>query len=385
MSTILQGMEEQKQRKLQSKIPSWAGVEGLQLPQSLALEQCSSEQSALFKASLLASLLPESAIIADFTGGLGVDSWAFAGRFSKVFHFERDAALSAIFEHNIGLLPHKASVYCRNAEITPDFLGQLEEEGFRADCIFLDPARRNREGGKVFLLEECSPNIMELLPRLALLSPRLLLKLSPMADITMLIRRLGHNSAGFKLSRIVVLGIKHEVKELLVLLENGQPASETELHIVNNNISLNISQIQPGIALDGTSSERPFLLEADSVLLKAAAQDLAVQVFGAQKIAPQSRLFLCGKELERHFGHPLLNFYKIFRVEENLPFSKENLRELSVRHPRLEVSSSLQGLSSEELQKRMKVRSGLAPNGLHYHLFACRQEQAKRLLLCSGV
>ena len=157
MSTILQGMEEQKQRKLQSKIPSWAGVEGLQLPQSLALEQCSSEQSALFKASLLASLLPESSSIADFTGGLGVDSWAFAGRFSKVFHFERDAALSAIFEHNIGLLPHKASVYCRNAEITPDFLGQLEEEGFRADCIFLDPPAATAKEARCFYWKNAVP------------------------------------------------------------------------------------------------------------------------------------------------------------------------------------------------------------------------------------
>ena len=225
----------QARRKLRGKLPSWYAVPSLHYPLPLSAEQCSSEETALYKASIICNQaddkrsrccvpktvpptaheweghIPER--IADLTGGLGVDAWAFSRVCEKVLYNEMKPELVAAAEHNFKELGVE-NVEISNRVIekgkVKDILGD-----FKADVIFLDPARRDDVGRKVFMLEDCSPNVLELLPELYDACPKIMLKLSPMADITAVCRQL----AGVK--EVHVVEADGECKELLLLLEKG--------------------------------------------------------------------------------------------------------------------------------------------------------------------
>ena len=153
------------------KLPSWAAVDGLFYPPHLNMEQCSSEQTARYKASLLKG----GQRYVDLTGGFGVDFYWMSQGFQHRFYIERDEALCAIAEHNFRLLGRPCSVCCCN---TATYLTEMEH----ADVVFLDPARRDEKGARTFGIEDCTPNVLELLPLLRIKADTIVLKLSPMLD-----------------------------------------------------------------------------------------------------------------------------------------------------------------------------------------------------------
>ena len=265
---ILAGLDDDRARKVARKLPEWAAIDGqrreagldaLEFPSALALEQCSSTATARYKASLAASCgtaagtasgnratlgtvrgrgpssdgrgrakrdvsggscpLPGAEAgmtVLDLTGGLGVDSWAFSQVAERVEYYERDAELAAAAGRNFAKLGvGNIEVHCET--VTPDT--ELPE----ADLIYADPARRDAAGRKVFLLEDCTPDILTLLPMLLRKAPAVLLKLSPMADLTMLTGRLGPT-----LREIHVVELDGEVKELLCLL-SGPLSAEPDI------------------------------------------------------------------------------------------------------------------------------------------------------------
>ena len=246
-------------RKLRTKVPEWYAVPSLIYPFRLSGEQCSSSETARYKAWLASGLrlegvppqtvasrpLPskmgpsllcgrgwpqvgdqtahanERLKIADLTGGMGVDAWAFAQVAEEVLYNEMQVELVRATELNFRELGVE-NVRFRNCRVEP---GKVREvlDGFRPDVIFLDPARRAEDGRKVFLIEECQPDVLGLLPELFEASRYVLLKLSPMADITMACKRLG---AHVKEVHVVAAG--GECKELLFLLDRdweGTPAT----------------------------------------------------------------------------------------------------------------------------------------------------------------
>ena len=171
-------------RQIREKLPSWFENGQLVFPAKIAAEQCSSEQTAAYKQELIG----ESWTICDLTGGLGVDSWAFSEVAEEVLYNEMNPALAAAARHNFKALG-VTNIFIRNSEATSDSLKDIFGD-FRPDVIFLDPARRDSAGKKVFLLEDCSPDVLKILPELFGISRFVLLKLSPMADITMAVERL---------------------------------------------------------------------------------------------------------------------------------------------------------------------------------------------------
>ena len=244
-------------RKLRDKVPQWHAVPSLVYPLRISGEQCSSSATARYKASvaLAASqqaLLTENACchvppdavastfgpkclpsgmarggkrIADLTGGLGVDSWAFAQVFREVLYNEMRPELADAAVHNFRELG-VTNIQVRNCALVPSGMASADrpENGrtvseilgpFRPDILFLDPARRAANGRKVFRLEDCQPDVLRLLPELLSACPRLLLKLSPMADITLVCNQLGC------VREVHVVSADGECKELLLLLEAG--------------------------------------------------------------------------------------------------------------------------------------------------------------------
>ena len=340
--------------------------------------------------------------VLDLTGGLGVDSWAFSRVAERVVYFERKEELAEAARRNFERLG-AANIEVRCETVTP------ETELPEADLIYADPARRDAAGRKVFLLEDCTPDILTLLPILLRKAPTVLLKLSPMADLAMLADRLGS-----ALREIHVVELDGEVKELLCLLERDHEPAET--HIVIAKLT-HPSFTDPSTSFAGLTGESPrftfseeqeavaqyavevrpgdTLLEPCAALLKAGAFRLPCARWGLQKLAPSTHLYLLPGAKTGHFAlgdgnngmpgaktlssAPGIGFFKAWQVQDVLPFGAAAFRQLKQRYPRADVTSRNMPLGSAELQKKI----GLAPGG-DVHIFACRLADSSSILIVTA-
>ena len=346
-SEILQKEKEIQAGKLREKVPQWAGYE-IEIPESINLEQCSSSSTAIYKSSLI-----EGNSIADLTGGLGVDCWAFSRKFGKIFYNDRNSVLAEAVRANFSRLG------CDNVEVSAleaeEFLGTLPE----VDWIYADPARRDGCGKKVFLLEECSPDILRLQDRIFGKAPAMLVKLSPMADITMLVRRFGG-----KLQEVHVVGNRDEVKEILCIVRKDWNGScriiATDLE---NTISSSPEELEASKAEIRSPEEGMFLFEPAPALMKAGF----FNILGLPRIAVNSHLYLSA---DCH------GFGKNYRIIEVLPFSRKSIDEVAKKYPHCEVSCRNIPVRSEELRKKMGVSSGDDA-----HIFATADSKGNKLLI----
>ena len=189
----------QGRNKAKTKIPFLSDIQGIIFPQGISLEQSSSEATARYKASKQTG---KKCI--DLTGGFGIDSYFFSKQFEEVIVLEKNQELFQISKHNFEVLgADNVRIYNKTAE---EFLGDFNE---KVDMIFVDPSRRNMNK-KVFLIEDSSPNLLEILPKLKQLANEVLVKLSPMLDLSQIIKTLPN------LSAIEVVSSQGECKEILV-------------------------------------------------------------------------------------------------------------------------------------------------------------------------
>ncbi len=395
-------------RKLRTKVPEWYAVPSLIYPFRLSGEQCSSSETARYKAWLASSLrlegvppqtvasrplppqaagpsllcgrgwpqvsggTPSSLNVADLTGGMGVDAWAFAQVAKEVLYNEMQVELVRATELNFRELGVE-NVRFRNCRVEPGKVGEVLD-GFRPDVVFLDPARRAEDGRKVFLIEECQPDVLGLLPELFVASRYVLLKLSPMADITMACKRLG---AHVKEVHVVAAG--GECKELLFLLDRdwegapatfiveggavmeipGQAGNDEDSQAGNDGPSLVIST-------GAKRSGEIWLFEPGKALLKAGAFDLPCARFGLTKLGQHTHLYV-GEAVPED----LRPFGKVFEVLEVLPLNNRTMKEAGKRLPQAEVTARNVPMTSDLLRKKL----GCASGG-DIHLFGVRVEAA---------
>ena len=335
-SSILQDLDRSERRKLDAKMPSWAGVD-IKVPAAINLQQCSGEEAARYKASLL----PEGARVADLTGGLGADGWAFSQRAKALWFNERDAVLLNAVKHNFGLLGVQNAEY-HSFDIGPDSIGwQMSLEAFKPDVIYLDPARRSAAGKKVFLLEDCSPDVLKIMPRLLVLAPQVMIKVSPMADLTMLQRRLEG-----VLSELIVVGAAGECKEVLSICLKDAVFDGVRLHEDGEDYAPDC-HCEPG----------QLLFVPSAAMIKSGLGPGMCLMGYSEALAP---------------------FGRFWQVIENLPFASSVIKEVGRRYPQAEVTARGVQLSSEALMAKMKTKPGGS-----VHIFACVLNGTRRLLICS--
>ena len=197
------------------KIPSWKEIEDIWYPKHLSLEQCSSEITARYKASLL-----QGDSLTDLTAGFGIDCSFLAAGFQSVTYVERQEELCEIAAHNFPIL-NLNHITVRN-EDGVDHLKAMSP----VDCIFLDPARRNEHGGKTVAISDCEPDVAELEELLLSKANRIMVKLSPMLDLTLALKELEYTQ------EVHIISVNNECKELLLLLGQN-PSAEVPIHCVN--------------------------------------------------------------------------------------------------------------------------------------------------------
>lgn len=343
--------------RMKSKVPQWYKVAGIVYPNSLCAEQCSSSVTAFYKADLCRRILKgrENVTIADLTGGLGVDSWAFSGVAQRVIYNEMNPVLCHHVEENFRKLGlYNVTVSC--SEVVPGAVSSIVPS---ADLIFLDPARRSSTGSKVFLLEDCSPNVLELTAELMACAPNILIKLSPMADIAMIASRLGSN-----VREIHVVGDGGECKELLVWMDR-EWTGDYSIHV--GDFSFTLLQEREAMAMmlneEGLDKIKSgILFEPSKALAKSGAFNLLSQRFSLLKAGRSTHLYFTDNgDYERLEGYG-----KIFRIHDVFPLGKAGFKACAAAYPNSEVSSRNVPMSSDELRKRLKV----SPSN-NYHIFGC--------------
>lgn len=342
-------------RKLRDKVPAWHACPALDYPASLPLEQCSSEETARYKQAFV----PAGSRIADLTGGLGVDSWAMSAAAASVDYCERDGALCAAARHNFPLLGDGNIRVHEGDGIA--WLAQ-DTEGF--DLIYLDPARRGKAAQRVYDIADCEPNLLEVKELLLQHAPRVLAKISPMADISRTLRQLPETR------ELHIVGAGGEVKELLLLLEPARPAAPL------------IVAAEGGIRFTFHPDEEPaaevryaahignFLFQPARVLRKAGAFRLLSARYGVAKLAPSTQLYTADAPVDGFPG-------RRFTVEEVIPWSKAAIQDLRRRFDRLELTALNFPLATDALRQRLGI-----PGGGNRHLFATTLNQTKILILC---
>ena len=346
-SDILSAIDDGTRRRFSSKLPTWAAA-GCSVPTSLSLEQCSSEATAAYKASLV------SGTLADMTGGLGADSYAFSRRCVRVLYHERDRVLVATAQSNFALLG-ASNISCIIAETGPDTVFP------DCDWTYLDPARRSATGRKVFLPEDCSPDFLKLLPGIFEHCPKVMVKLSPMADITMLSGRIGRH-----LKEVHVVGTEGETRELLCIIERDWdgPFDIVAVELPGDPVRFSMEDIRHEAGHFCTPMPGMTLWEPSSVMMKSGAYRLA----GLPALGPSTHLFIGGNGLPG----------KEFHILEVHPLNKAAIKDIGARYPRAEVSARGIPLTSDELRLRLK-----AVSGERIHIFGAGTPEGRLLIVTS--
>lgn len=399
---ILKQMDSARTGKLSSKLPQWAAVEGIRIANSLALEQCSSSGAALSKARFVAEIAEggpvgadggvtvaaDSLKLADLTGGMGVDSWAFSQYFSKVWYNEMQTDLCQASKENFQLL-ERDNILCNKYLIDINQTDWLESlKAFSPDVVYLDPARRSSTGSKVFLPEDCSPNFIALLPVLKRLAAWIVVKLSPMADISMLRSRIGGD-----LVEIRVVGLESECKELLCVIkggtgEQGGRGGSTDAGSVTRDMKLSVEIADSGFSLDTTweKAKEPVVTYANDItpgmliaemhaaVMKAGLQDVVAHGMGLRKISPFTHVYV--GDPENANINPAALKGSFYRICDVLPLSKAGMKSIGKTYGTAEFTARGIHLSSEQLGERCGCKKGGS-----VHIFGVAAAQGNLLIV----
>ena len=331
------------------KLPTFAAIEDWWYPVRLSCEQCSSETTARYKASLIHSStnsLTHSFV--DLTGGYGVDTYFLSEHFAHTDYVEQNEELCRIAEHNFNRptpsLPEgkEIKIYHATAEEFLQTAGQY-------DLIFLDPARRDSHGGKVFRLEDCTPNVVKLLPiLLSHLAPggRILLKLSPMLDLTQAVNALSATAWD-----IYVVAIKNEVKEVLLL--SGGSGQITAIDLAKKDQAFTFTREEElnskavNVRSTINSEAINYLYEPNAAILKAGAYKLVAERFGLQKLDVNTHLY-CSETLVPDFPG------RVWQIIE-APFL---LSSKGARGQQVNIITRNYPLTPDQLKKKLHLRDG---------------------------
>ena len=418
----------ESRRKLKGKVQEWYDQPGLVFPLKLSAEQCSSSATGKYKAELAQKIAERSLdfarddkeearddmkgwTIADLTGGLGVDSWFFSQKASKVVYCEMQEALCKAASHNYKIL-NAENISVNNLMITTESCGMLAEHA--PDIIYMDPARRGEGGKKVFLIEDCTPDVLGLKDELFKISRHLLIKLSPMADITMVCDRLGDTCR-----EVHVVATGGECKELLIWMDREwhneatihavelQPNTPTSVftflqsqnvaqkdcwqcggsdmpptargreRLANGPVDLCSEQFAGSQAagVNGATCQQSaaYLFEPGKALMKAAPYNLIASRFGICKLGKSTHYYIVDSAQK---AESLKQYGKVFAIKEWLSLDKRNIKEVGKKYPKAEVTARNIPMDTDTLRKKLGVTSGDDA-----HIFGLKSDSEGNLLI----
>ena len=339
---------------LRKKVPEWSENEDLLFPAHLSIEQCSSEATAQCKANLL-----KGNAFADLTGGLGIDTYYISQHFRQTDYVERQEELCELARHNFSVLNTKIEVHNEKAE---DYINHCEPK----DCIFIDPARRDEHGRKTVSIADCTPNVADLQDLLLQKAEKVMVKLSPMLDISKALEELHH------VKELHVVAVANECKELDFILERGY---QGEIQFVCVNLLTSQPEVRFTMEEERNSSGKlaesvlKYLYEPNPAVMKAGCFKLLTQRFDVFKLHKNSNLYTSEDLISDFPG-------RIFEVEGWAPYNKKVKQTLLQNVDKASIAVRNFPLSVAELRKALKIGDGDA-----IYLFATTLKGEQKIIV----
>lgn len=346
---------EGKQR-LSKKIPQWVNTQGIYYPQRRSLEQCSSDSTAHYKANLI-----EGDTALDMTGGMGVDSWAIAKQVQQMVYCEQYDELFNITKHNFEVL-QATNISTFNG----DALSFLQQNNKQFDTIYVDPARRDAYNRKMVSLSDCQPDVIENMPLLWKHTSRILIKASPMMDISRAITELQN------VKEVHVVAVKNECKELLFLLEK-------DFTDIIKFVAVNLESNQPEFSfttdaetntIPSLSLPQAYVYEPNSAILKSGAFKLLSSRYGIDKLHDFTHLYTSQQLIPIFPGN-------IYTIKHICDYNKKQIKKLL---PEKKANIKCYNFVDKPavLQKRLQIKDG----GSQF-LFGIKNKDEKyQVLIC---
>ncbi len=316
----------------EKKFPTLYSHQKIYYPPSINLEQASSEITANYKAKLV-----NGKTLIDLTAGFGIDSIAFSKSFDNVIHVEKNEELSQIVESNINNLDLNISCFTGSFE---EYFNQNPTEKF--DCIYLDPARRNSSGRK-YILEDLEPNILKYLSFFWERTDQVLVKLSPLLDISATIFQVEH------VKEIHLVAVKNEMKDFLILLDKNHQNHNPKI------VCANLKTNQPELIFNYEdeihsnvrfSKPKKFIYEPNAAILKSGAFKFITTQFPVEKLHQNTHLYTSYALLDDFPG-------KIYEIEKIIENPKKEINQLKAN---VLVKNYNQNI--DVLKKKYKIKDG---------------------------
>ena len=368
-------------QRARTKLPRWAATEGIIYPPHISMEQCSSEQTAMYKAAVAKKLIAtlssayssetnqattnhngvshssprggwegaSPTLLIDLTGGFGVDFSYLAPLFGKAVYIERQSHLCDISRHNMAALDiNQAEVICGDC-------AQIIEEISHATLIYADPARRSQSGGRTFAISDCTPDVLSMRDTLLEKAGYVMLKLSPMLDW-----RKAAADMGAQVGEVHIVSVGNECKELLLVLSRKYTKIE-RIYCVNDGQELSFTPeelSQATLQPHNRITQKPqnpktaaFLYEPNASLMKAGCFALIGQRYAARQVSRDSHLFLSPVEIPQFPG-------RAFAIRTVTTLNKRELKTALDGIDRANVAVRNFPLTADALRKKLKLRDG---------------------------
>ena len=347
-------------RRLKGKLPEWYGNADLIMGGRVPAEQCSSEQTARYKRSII-----EGQSLCDMTGGMGVDFWYMSEGMERAIYTERSEWLCEVAKHNFQMLQTLRPEYvirCGDGRKLPIP---------SVDVIYLDPARRAGDGSRVYAMEDCEPNIVEWQDELLQHAKTVLVKLSPMVDLTDVLRKLKG------VTEVHVVAVKNECKEVLVkqayALGDFSHAECVTMHCVDfvgeKVIHYTTKFPDEMDVLVSAGGVKHYLYEPDVTLMKAQAFGSLCHRFNVRQLEIGTHLMTSDEFIPDFPG-------RIFEVEEKIPFSSKVLKGLKKAISQANIATRNFMLTADELRKKTGIK-----DGGEVYLFGAKVKDVGQMLL----
>ena len=295
-------------KKCALKLKTWFDMPGIYYPNKLNIEQTSSETTAKIKSEFM-----KGESLVDLTGGFGVDSYHFSKQFKTVVHCEMNPKLAEIAAYNFKVLGAKnITTHTKNGI---EFLKTCPDT---FDWMYIDPSRRDAQKNKKFLIEDCSPNVITYQSLFFKHAKNVLIKMSPMLDISVGLTALKH------VKTVYIVAVKNEVKELLFLQQKGFDGTAT-LHTLNNHpkstehFSFEMPQEESAEAM--FSTPKAYLYEPNAAVMKSGAFKLISEKFKLDKLDPHTHLYTSNEKIDNFPG-------KIYEISNCYPYQKKSLKKV---------------------------------------------------------
>ena len=338
---------------VRKKLPDWTSVDALMFPRHISLEQCSSQQTAEYKASIID--VPEGSAFIDLTGGFGVDCYYIGKQFDKATYVEQNAELCDIARHNYNVLGYDCEVICADAV---EYLSQIDH----AHLIYIDPARRDANGKRTYAIKDCTPDISTINDMLLAKADKVLVKLSPMFDWHKAITDLKG------VTEVHIVSSGNECKELLILMENT--VRPIKIVCVNDDckVFFPLTKTSNLPLVKSEIEEHHYLYEPNTSIMKAGCFAEIAHKYGIYAISSNSHLFLSNEYIKDFPG-------RSFRIECVTSLNKKEVKEKLKDVTQANITTRNFPMSVDSLKKKLKIA-----DGGNIYIFATTTKENRHIL-----